>query len=85
MTFDDDFMRCGLMDAPLKQLGLEWPPPAFLHIRNHGELPDLYLRRVSYSEITDEQRARMTHVCRGAQYEPCAATDIPHDEPAAQQ
>jgi hypothetical protein len=68
MTYDDDFVRlptlvAGDTNIPLVRLGLEWPPPE--EVNFYG----LLYRRVSYSEITDEQRAEMTHVARGAQYE----------------
>lgn len=78
MTFDDDMFVCGGMRATLKSLGLTWPPPEFIIVKNRGELPDTYLRRVSYSAITDKQRADMSHVCRGAQYELCAASEAGH-------
>jgi len=81
MTFDDDFVQIGRVRTPLKQLGLEWPPPAFIRIDNHGALPDLLVKRVRYSEITDEERSGMTHVRRGAEYVTCSAADLPHDEP----
>ena len=68
MTFDDDFVRIGMVNATLKSLGLEWPPPPFIEINNHGELSNLLVKRVRMSEITDEQRAKMTRVSRGAEY-----------------
>lgn len=85
MTFDDDFVQIGRVRTPLKQLGLEWPPPAFIRINNYGELPDLLVKRVRYSEITDEERAGMTHVCRGAEYRTCSPDELPHEEPGVQQ
>jgi hypothetical protein len=81
MTFDDDFVRIGMVNATLKSLGLEWPPPPFIEVNNHGELPNLLLRRTRLSEITDEERARMTHVARGAEYRPCSADEPLHDPP----
>lgn len=81
VTFDDDFLRIGMVNATLKSLGLTWPPPPFIRINNHGELPDRLFRRVSCSELTDTERAGMTHVARGALYEECAEVDLPHDEP----
>lgn len=81
MTFDDDFIRIGMIRPTLKSLGLEWPPPPFIEINNHGELPNRFFKRVRYSEITDEQRADMTHVARGAEYRECSPADLPHDEP----
>lgn len=66
MTFDDDFLQVqfdgGLRRAFLKKNGLEWPPPETI------DLFGFRLERVRFSEITDEQRAGMTHVCRGAEY-----------------
>ena len=85
MTFDDDFVRIGMVNATLKSLGLEWPPPPFIEINNHGELPNLLVKRVRMSEITDEQRAKMTRVSRGAEYRQCSPADLPHDEPTEQQ
>jgi len=81
MTFDDDFVKIGMVRTSLKALGLEWPPPPFMRIDNHGELPDLYVKRMRYSEITDEHRSKMTHVARGAEYVPCSPADLPHEEP----
>lgn len=68
MTFDDDFIRVpfwsGHRDFPCKALKIDWPPPA--RIGFFG----VELERVRMSEITDEQRQGMTHVCRGAEYRP---------------
>lgn len=80
MTFDDDFILAGSIRTSLKSLGMEWPPPPFICVNNHGAMPDLYLRRVSMSEITDEQRAEMTHVARGAKYVACSPADLPQKE-----
>lgn len=85
MTFDDDFVLVGAIRATLKSLGLEWPPPPFMRINNHVDLPDFFVKRLRMSEITDEQRATMTHVCRGAEYEVCSPADLPHDEPTESQ
>lgn len=74
-----------MITATLKSLGITWPPPSFIEIDNHGELPNLLVKRVSCSEITDEQRAEMTHVARGALYEPCSYAELPHEEPQASQ
>lgn len=66
MTFDDDFLRLEFTEATrdvrVKSLGLEWPPPKLL------EVLGIKLRRVSMSQITDVQRAGMTHIVRGAHY-----------------
>lgn len=49
----------------LEQLGItEWPPPE--RIIALGGL----WKRVSYSQLTDEQSAGMSHVARGALYNP---------------
>lgn len=85
MTFDDDFIRISGMNITLKSLELEWPPPLFIEVNNHGELPNLFLKRISCSEITDEQRTTMTHVVRGAEYRPCFAYEVPHREPKTTQ
>lgn len=78
MVFDDDFMRLftpeGERNFLCEQNGASWPPPKFVYF--DGE----YYRLVSYSAITDEQRAAMTHVCRGALYE-CLGNTV-HDIPA---
>lgn len=66
MTFDDDFVQLEGPHATIhmacKQLGLDWPPPHMIKA-----LGGVY-NRDSYSKITDEQRAGMTHVARGAVY-----------------
>lgn len=72
-TFPDDFIRINLMTAgaknfPCKLLGLEWPPPERIVELNGQDFSDDPLIRISMSEITDEQRERMTHVARGAEY-----------------
>jgi hypothetical protein len=68
MTFDDDFIRVcfqtGQRNYVLKSLGLAWPPPELIDIAG------FQFKRSSMSSITDEQRAGMTHVCRGAEYVP---------------
>lgn len=85
MTFDDDFVRIGMVNATLKSLGLEWPPPPFIEVNNHGELPNLLLKRTRLSELTDDERAGMTHVARGAEYRPCSANELPIDQPSETQ
>jgi hypothetical protein len=81
VTFDDDMIRLNLSvgspTIPLVRLGLSWPPPERLYLGDGGAIreatPDdderYVLRRVSMSQFTDEQRASMTHVFRGAEYE----------------
>lgn len=70
MTFDDDYIRLLLATGPLdvtcKALGIDWPPPEFIEVK--GPLSTPTFRRVRYSQISDEDRAEMTHVCRGAEY-----------------
>ena len=63
MTFDDDCIRVAGQTYRCKDLGIEWPPPKLLRA-NNGQL----LEQISCSELTDEERASMTHVCRGAEY-----------------
>lgn len=74
-TFDDDFCqfehdggmwRTMVSDIP----GLEWPPPPIIEDESES-LPGVTLWvRESMSEITDDDRSDMTHVCRGAVYRP---------------
>jgi hypothetical protein len=80
VTFDDDFIVIGMIRPTLKSLGLTWPPPPFIEINNHGELPNRLFKRVRYSDITDEQRSKMTHVARGAEYLECSFAELPHEE-----
>lgn len=67
MTYDDDMLQFDLdgrtVRLPLKQVGLDWPPPENVEI--HG----VKLKRVQLSRITDEQRSTMSNVIRGALYE----------------
>ena len=71
------------VNIKLEVLNLEWPPPEYIHVQNGGafagltqaevddidadELPHVMVR-TSYSSITDEQIAEMSHVARGAEY-----------------
>lgn len=87
MTFDDDSVRLNFVVGPVvipcTKLGLEWPPPERLYISDEADIreatndddPRYVMRRVSYSQISDEDRAEMTHVFRGAEYE--YETDTP--------
>lgn len=68
VTFDDDFIKVGGVTATLKSLGLTWPPPLFIEVDNHGERPNLFLKRIAYSQITSAQRKNLLHLARGAQY-----------------
>lgn len=66
MTYDDDFCQletpAGTRRVPCKSLGYSWPPPESIHYGGHN------YTRASCSEITDDERKDMTHVCRGALY-----------------
>lgn len=68
MTFDDDMVTINFTNGPVRQtciaLGLEWPPPEFIIIFGFT------FKRLRLSSISDEQRASMTNVCRGAEYGP---------------
>ncbi len=72
-----------VVNIRLEVLGMSWPPPAYIHLVGAGAFlakseEDLgyiapeelkyVLKRTSYSEITDEQIANMSHVARGAEY-----------------
>lgn len=71
-TYDDDYVQLQARrpDLPpvqvitLPQLGLHWPPPDKLF------WDGTVWERKSYSQITDSERAGMTHVARGSLYEP---------------
>lgn len=67
MTFDDDFIQVvvegvGVVRFPCAPAGIDWPPPDLIMFN------DVMYRQVRRSAITDEQRAEMTHVARGAEY-----------------
>ena len=68
MTFDDDFVRLhfdgGTKNIPCKSINMHWPPPEKINVMG------FVMVRSHYSEITDEERETMTHVCRGAEYYP---------------
>lgn len=68
MTFDDDVAYLmfdgGRRIYTLKSLGLDWPPPELISVQGF----DMKLAR--RSQIPDELRAKMTHVCRAAEYFP---------------
>lgn len=71
MTFDDDYIQLRTPNGPLrvtcKQVGCDWPPPELIGIAG-GPFSTPVYRRIRYSQISDEQRAGMTRVCRGAEY-----------------
>jgi hypothetical protein len=67
MTFDDDFLQLNFGDGVVRRAQclpnrIDWPPPPVL------DLFGFKFQRESFSQITDEQRAGMSHVCRGASY-----------------
>lgn len=70
MTFDDDFVLLNIATGPLritcKRLGIHWPPPETLLVESIG----MEFTRLRHSSISDKERAGMTRVCRGAEYEP---------------
>lgn len=80
MTFDDDFLQIEFAIGPRRVLcrsaGVEWPPPERLNIMGFE------FQRASYSQITDEQRAGIDHVCRGARYVPAEPAQMTRDEQA---
>jgi hypothetical protein len=68
MTFDDDtifiqFPGGQRREAKCLRNGIDWPPP------EHFVFNGFLLKRISMSALTDEDRAGMTHVLRGALYE----------------
>lgn len=71
MTFDDDYLQFRLSTGPLrmtcKSAGVDWPPPERIEVTG-GPFSTPRFKRIRYSDITDDQRAGMTHVCRGAEY-----------------
>jgi hypothetical protein len=71
MTFDDDYIQLRLSSGPLriacKEVGIDWPPPERIAIVG-GPLSVPIFRRVSFSQLTDDERQGLTHVCRGAEY-----------------
>lgn len=82
MTFDDDFILVEGGRYSVANLGLSWPPPETLRlvfgspsmvfeqiVRGVAvDASGVEYRRLSHSAITDEDRAGMTHVARGAEY-----------------
>jgi hypothetical protein len=80
-TFDDDMARLhlsvGTVNVPLRELGLEWPPPERIYLGENAKCREArnddsagyIMRRISMSVISDEDRAEMTNVVRGAEYE----------------
>lgn len=78
MTFDDDRLLVqfpgGARWLACKLNGIEWPPSERL------TLSGFTFKRVRMSTITDEQRADMTHVFRGAEYKPEPSSTFPSEK-----
>lgn len=85
VTHESDFVRLhtkvfGVLNIPLRKLGLEWPPPERLIMDldddrkfmvrepTEDDDPNTVFRRTNLSRITDEQMEGMEHVARGAEY-----------------
>ncbi len=68
MTFKDDFCRIhfssGHKNITCDSLKIGWPPPKIIDFGGFN------FKRIRYSQITDKQRNGMTHVIRGAEYQP---------------
>lgn len=66
MTFDDDFLQLVLNGrvkrVTCKQAGVSWPPPERISAGS------IVMRQVRRSQLSDDERAVMTHVRRGAEY-----------------
>ena len=73
MTFDDDMLQLefdgGTRNITCKNAGIEWPPPNELYIYGFN------MRLRQRSGLTDEQRANMTNVLRGARYVPSGGVE----------
>lgn len=83
-TFDDDILvlqlTTGQRTISLKSVGMEWPPPERITFTNPNvervalretwpdDAPAFVMRRLRMSSLSDEARAEMTHVVRGAEY-----------------
>lgn len=67
MTFDNDFIVLKTEGRPLwlscQSLGLDWPPPETYHFQGFK------FTQMRRSQLTDDERAGLTHVCRGAEYQ----------------
>lgn len=73
MTFEDDFLLFQLPAGPRRLLcvdmGIAWPPPLTIRLRGF-EPPyrDIDFRLLTMSTMTDQERANLSTICRGAQY-----------------
>lgn len=80
-TYPDDHVvfetPAGLKRYPLQDLELEWPPPPVLVDESGYYDGVLAWMKVFQSEISEEQRAHMTHVARWALYKPMEPTPDP--------
>lgn len=87
MTYDDDYIQLETAEGTrrwfCRKVGLTWPPPEHLwfdevglRIANsddvEGENQQCLLVRESMSIVSDEQRAELDDVRRGALYRPAA-------------
>ena len=74
-TLDDDFIRIemqgGTKNLRCKALGIDWPPPEEINVCG------FIFVKVGQSKLTDKMMETMTHVCRGALYQPKKEED--HD------
>jgi hypothetical protein len=87
MTFDDDYIQYAVdgnvRRHPCKLVRLDWPPAETLNMRfltwdgNDAHDITYSLKRLRFSSITDDERAQMTHVCRGAEYEVVSTEERP--------
>ncbi|MCP1375358.1 hypothetical protein [Dyella lutea] len=66
MTFDDDFLQInfqgGTRRVLCKSIGVDWPPPEKLSFQGFA------LERVRFSQVSDDDRAGMEFLMRGAEY-----------------
>jgi hypothetical protein len=77
MLLEDDFYR--FEDGPMAGRNVPataWPPLEYIDIARSAEVYALE----SFSQLTDEESASMSHVCRGALYKlyipPATATGV---------
>lgn len=74
MTFDDDFLQLefdgGTKRVSCRSLGIDWPPPERINVMGFEMV------RESFSQITDEQREKMTMIIRGTRYVPAPAQSV---------
>lgn len=74
MTFDDDMMVLrfdgGTKFIPIKFAGMDWPPP------EEFEIGGFKMKMSRRSQLTDDQRAGMTNVCRCAEYYPVREKEV---------